>query len=119
MAKTLIDVKDIRKGDLIRFEYAEKRSPGGSSAVEYTSSEDAFPYSVRAGHHYLLERPFELKDGTVITDPDSNGYYSAVRIGGEWLGKVPENTNHWHGFDNWAKKKLAKGWVETKGGEND
>lgn len=122
MTKTLISVEDIRKGDLIRFEYAEVGTSRSVTAVEYTSSEDAFPYTGRAGHHYLLERPappFEPKDGTGITDPGGNEYYSAVRIGGEWLGKVKENDRHWHGSDDWAKQKLAEGWIEIKGSDND
>lgn len=120
MTKTLISAEDIRKGDLIRFEYALTHYEGYLRAVEYQAGDDQEPYTVWAGTHYLLERPeppFESKDGTVITDPEGNGYYSAVRVGGEWLGKVKENGGHWHGYDDWAKRKLAEGWVEIKGGQ--
>lgn len=57
MSKTPIEVKDIREGDLIRFEYDRPDYGGHLKAVEYQASDDQEQYSVKAGALYLLERP--------------------------------------------------------------
>lgn len=123
MSKTPIKVKDIRKGDLIRG-VADKPDRHDFTAMEYVADYDehSLPERYNVTRYYLLERPeppFEPKDGTLIQIPGEGTYYSAVRIKGEWMGKVPLESGHWHGGDKWAKKKLAEGWIEIKEHKND
>lgn len=56
--KEPIKPEDIRKGDLIRWEWRQPL-PGIETAIEYTAFRDAGSYSpiVDVGQHYLLDRP--------------------------------------------------------------
>lgn len=123
MTKTPISPQDIRKGDLIRCE-SILRERYDFTAMEYKADYDKHELPARYGalRYYLLERPeppFEPKDGARIVKPGSDNYYTAVRIAGEWMGKDDKSTGHWHGVDDWAKKKLAEGWIEIKESKND
>jgi hypothetical protein len=57
--KTPIEPSEIRKGDLIRWEWADLREVRSERAVEYVSGRDGGSYSPipNAGQHYLLDRP--------------------------------------------------------------
>lgn len=114
--KQEIDPKDIRKGDLIRFEYDPTDTPY-ARAVEYVSSfGGGSPYT--NGQYYLLDRfepPFEPYWGMVIGDPDDISRMAVyIPAGGEKLvGWLCSEGLKWIG-DEAAKQKLAEGWVEIK-----
>lgn len=117
--KTPIAVEDIRKGDLIRW---EGENESASEFRTRMTGGDAIYGALPGGSNFLLERPeppFEPKDGALIVKPGSDNYYTAVRIAGGWMGKDDKSTGHWHGVDDWAKKKLAEGWIEIKENKND
>lgn len=103
--KQEIKPEDIRKGDLIRWEREEQ-------AHEWRAHHDGDLYDRHSGRHFLLNRPappFTPKDGMIISGSE-DGYFSAVRINGEWLGYDPDDLErHWFP-DFWAEKKMENGW---------
>lgn len=111
--KKRIEPSEIKPGDVIRWE-ATDPDECEMYALEYRAGNGNNKGSARAGTHYLLERPeppFEPKDGMHIQRDKGDSYYSAVRIDGEWLALDPDQRHrHWFG-DDWAKEKLAEGWV--------
>lgn len=112
--KTPIEVIDIRKGDLIRFEN-NPNSESTRKATEYIAPEDKWGWT-SMGKHYLLDRPvppFEPHWGMVIGHPIDFGQravYMPHRVNDEdsWLNS--EGDDFWMD-DDWAKQKLAEGWV--------
>lgn len=117
--KQKIDPEDILEGDLIRIE----EIPGirKDRAAEYRALEDGDTFgvgpSLAGAVHYLLERPeppFEPYWGMVIREEGTANmaYYlpeEEGRPGTEW---ILETSNYVEYEDNdWAKKKLAEGWV--------
>jgi hypothetical protein len=82
MSKTPIKPEDIRKGDLIRFEYAN--IPGKAS--EYIAMGDEIP-TYNAGHHFLLDRPKPTVD--LPTKPTlgfiSSGTVPTSTVGMWWV----------------------------------
>ena len=120
--KQKIDPKDVRKGDLIRW---EKESPTeyGTNAVEYRSEYAGTPWSYNPGQHYLLERPeppFEPYWGVVIGEPHelhNDGGVKAVYVptgdGQNWFSHPEPGGKEgiYYFDDDWAKRKLASGWV--------
>lgn len=56
MSKTPIDPKDIRKGDLIRWEGDPSLGSGGVKVAEYGAEYDGNSWTL-SGQHYLLDRP--------------------------------------------------------------
>lgn len=117
--KTSIDVKDIRKGDLIRVEYGYRMYK--CAAIEYVAECDNEYANPSAGFYYLLERPeppFEPYWGMVIGHP-VNTVKRAVYIPGYegefsgWFTNADSKTlqvRSWQTND-WVKQKLAEGWV--------
>lgn len=118
MEKTPIKPEDIREGDLVRWERASKEwSP--YQVVEYQAVSSGYPWTENPGQHYLLDRPkppFEPYWGMVIGNPNSiaeRGVYSPNRgidtlpwlVYNESEGQTEWQTN------DWAKQKLAEGWV--------
>lgn len=123
--KTPIEIKDIRKGDLIRVEY--DYGTYRCAAIEYIAFCDNEYADPRAGFYYLLDRPvppFEPHWGMVIGSLD------------EWTGRavyLPDykgdtvawltdedsalRVGSWQ-TDDWAKKKLAEGWGVIEGPES-
>lgn len=120
--KQKIDPKDIRKGDLIRW---ERDSPGeyDQRAVEYLSACDGTHWSYNPGQHYLLDRPeppFEPYWGMVIGEPHEHNNYGGVKAvyvptgdGQNWFSHLElGGMKGLYSFDDgWAKRKLASGWV--------
>ena len=118
--KQKIDPKDIRKGDLIRCEYEYPLS--GTRAKEYEAQKDGHASGYIATY-YLLERPeppFEPYWGVVIGEPHehhNDGGVKAVYVptgdGQNWFSH-PESGGKdciYYFDDDWAKRKLASGWV--------
>lgn len=118
--KQKIDLKDIRKGDLIRWEGEN------DSANEFRARMTglyAIYNSLPGGVYYLLERPeppFEPYWGMVIGEPHehhNDGGVKAVYVptgdGQNWFSHPePEGKKGIYYFDDdWAKRKLAEGWV--------
>lgn len=110
--KQKIDPKDIRKGDLVRYESEDTRYR--TQAVEYKAVCDRDAHRNDSGSHYLLERPeppFEPYWGMVIGDKNDNSQRAVYLPSGEdvypWL---TSGGISWLG-DDWAKRKLAEGWV--------
>lgn len=115
--KTPIEVKDIRKGDLIRFEsevsYSQLRN------MEYTARRtgDGLEHYLNIpGNYYLLERPeppFEPYWGMVIGNPvdvTSRAVYIPENTKKSHLGWMISDKNIYMG-NEWAKQKLAQGWA--------
>ena len=80
-----IDVKDIRKGDKVRYEYPEG---SGSIAYEYTASSEG-DFLSRKGQHYLLDRPYVLptEDGVYVRTDMGVPYFNMNTyhlVGGLW-----------------------------------
>lgn len=85
-----ITVDRIRRGDLIRFEFAEPM--GRVRAVEYDADFDGDVYSLVPGSYYLLDRPkptFPTEDGVRLRlrrrDSGSGVERQAVRLSGRWV----------------------------------
>ena len=55
--KQLIDPKNVRKGDLIRWEQTAQSPVWTFEAVEWTAKRDGDGKPVTHGQHYLLDRP--------------------------------------------------------------
>ena len=114
-----IDAKDIRKGDKIRYDYNNTR---GSLAHEYIAASDGERCGM-TGQHYLLERPeppFEPYWGMVIGEPHehhNDGGVKAVYVptgdGQNWFShpELGGKEGIYYFDDDWAKRKLASGWV--------
>lgn len=123
--KQKIDPKDIRKGDLIRVEGGEGDD---FTALEYRAAYAAHDLpstwkTYRVSGYYLLERPeppFEPYCGMVIGEPHDfpdDGGVKAVYVptgdGLNWFSH-PEpggKKGIYYFDDDWAKQKLAEGWV--------
>ena len=119
--KQKIDPKDIRKGDLIRFESGDTRYR--TQAVEYKAVCDMDTQRHESGTHYLLKRPeppFEPYWGMTIKHPTEKNSYAMYfpdeweyrEVTGEpWVYTV--NGEYINSFESneWAKRKLAEGWV--------
>lgn len=114
--KQPIKPEDIKPGDILRWE--RETGPGSAYAVEYVASDDLLGWSPDEGAYYLLDRPvppFEPYWGMVIANPHNSE--QAIYIPGDqydtysW-GYTPdkEYLEEWVS-DDWAKKKLAEGWV--------
>lgn len=128
MTKTPITPEDIRKGDLIRCESIH-RERYDFTAMEYKADYDKHELPARYGalRYYLLERPeplFEPYWGMRIQDP--LGIASALYVPGpsdEGRHTWAATLDGWHLVDfeddEWAKKKLAEGWIEIKESNND
>ena len=111
--KTPIKPEDIRKGDLIRFEYTPPI--GILVAEEYIAPKNEYGSGYSASY-YLLERPeppFEPYWGMVIGHPTKFGVravYLPNQKGDQTPWLVSGDESSWQ-TDGWAKQKLAEGWV--------
>lgn len=126
--KTPIAVEDIRKGDLIRVEYPEGETYARRTATEHRAEHTGETlYCPDGSQVFLLERPeppFEPHWGMRIQHPHAlanaiyvpydydNGHNTwALTTDGEFLNEFMD--------DEWAKQKLAEGWIEIKENKND
>lgn len=89
MTKIEISPADIRKGDLIRYEYHNSLG----RAEEWIASRNGQTYYThRLGKHFLLDRPEQpFKVGTVVAAPYA-GINLYVRGGTAWYA-VPSSEN--------------------------
>lgn len=115
--KTPIEARDIRQGDLIRNEAPSKLFT--QRAFEYIAQHEGDTGNLTGkGILYLLERPqppFEPYWGMVIADPNSNGKAAYMpdweRDWNGWAVTYDGSYVEDYGPDEWAKQKLAEGWV--------
>lgn len=84
-----INVEDIRKGDLIRFEYEASEQSGMLTSVEFIAPQDEFEYSYQAGQHYRLvkpRKPLPTDHGTIINFPK---LVPLIKDGSSWYFTAP------------------------------
>lgn len=112
--KQPIDPKDVRKGDLIR----QENVMYGYEALEYRADSDGYA-RFRGADTYLLDRPeppFEPYWGMVIQNPN-NRKERAIYLPDSpsdqtpWLVNRGDNYTSSYVDTDWARARIAEGWV--------